>query len=177
MTHGFGMPSYLQTYLERDVRDLAQIGSLRDFDRMMRLLAARSGTLLNYAGLSRDLGVSANTVKAWVSILEASGIVLVCAAYYQSLGKRVIKSPKVYLMETGLLAHLTHLESADALFRGPLAGPVFGDPDRASCSGSRPTPAARRSCTTTARSVSKRSTSSSSTTVGSTPSNASSPRP
>ena len=117
--------SYLQTYLERDVRDLAQIGSLRDFDRMMRLLAARSGTLLNYAGLSRDLGVSANTVKAWVSILEASGIVLVCAAYYESLGKRVIKSPKVYLMETGLLAHLTHLESADALFRGPLAGAVF----------------------------------------------------
>lgn len=117
--------SYLQTYLERDVRTLANVGNLRDFDRLLALLGARSGALLNQADLGRELGVSANTVKAWISILEASGQIYVCPAYYESLGKRVIKSPRVHLLDCGLLSRLTGTTTPEQVLRGPMAGPLF----------------------------------------------------
>jgi len=117
--------SYLQTYLERDVRMLSNVGKLRDFERLISLLASRSGSLLNMADLGRDLGVSTNTVKAWISILEASGVLFLCPAYYQSFGKRIIKSPRAYLLDPGLVARLTLTTGREQVLRGPLAGPLF----------------------------------------------------
>ncbi len=117
--------SYLQTYLERDIRTLANVGNLRDFDRLLALLAARSGALLNQADRGRELGVAANTVKAWLSILEASGQVYVCPAYFESLGKRVIKSPRVHILDSGLLCRLTGTTTSEQVLRGPMAGSLF----------------------------------------------------
>jgi predicted AAA+ superfamily ATPase len=117
--------SYQQTYLERDVRTLANVGNLRDFDRLLALAAARSGRLLNLSELARELGVAVNTVKAWISILEASGQLYLCPAYYESLGKRVIKSPRVYVLDPGLLCRLTGTTTPEQVLRGPMAGSIF----------------------------------------------------
>jgi len=117
--------SYTQTYLERDVRALANVGNLRDFDRLLALLAARNGAVLNLSELSREIGVAVNTVKSWLSILETSGQVFLCAAYYQSLGKRVVKSPRVYVLDGGMLCRLTGTTTTELALRGPLAGPLF----------------------------------------------------
>jgi hypothetical protein len=117
--------SYQQTYLERDVRTLANVGNLRDFDRLLSLLAARSGSLLNQSELGRELGVAANTVKAWVSILEASGQIHLCPAYYESLGKRLIKSPRLHHVDPGLLCRLTGTSTVEQVLRGPMAGALF----------------------------------------------------
>jgi len=117
--------SYLQTYLERDVRTLANVGNLRDFERLLGLLAAHSGGILNLASLARDVGVAPNTVKAWLSVLEASFQVLVCPAWYENYGRRLIKSPKVYLAEPGLIARLTLTTTTDQILHGPLAGTLF----------------------------------------------------
>ena len=117
--------AYQQTYLERDVRTLANVGNLRDFDRLLALLASRSGALLNQSELGRELGVAANTVKAWISVLEASGQVFLCPAYYESLGKRVIKSPRVHVLDSGLLCRLTGTSTQEQVLRGPMAGRIF----------------------------------------------------
>jgi len=117
--------SYLQTYLERDVRTLANVGNLRDFDRLLALMASRSGALLNQADMGRELGVAANTVKAWLSILEASGQVFVCPAYFESLGKRIIKSPRVHILDSGLLCRLTGTTTQEQVLRSQIAGPLF----------------------------------------------------
>jgi predicted AAA+ superfamily ATPase len=117
--------SYQQTYLERDVRTLANVGNLRDFDRLLALLASRSGTLLNHSDLARELGVAANTVRAWVSVLEASQQVFLCPAWFESLGKRVIKSPRAHILDSGLLCRLTGVVSEEQVLHGPLAGAIF----------------------------------------------------
>jgi uncharacterized protein len=117
--------SYQQTYLERDVRTLANVGNLRDFDRLLALLASRSGALLNHSDLARELGVAVNTVRAWVSVLEASQQVFLCPAWFESLGKRVIKSPRAHILDPGLLCRLTGTTSPEQVLRGPLAGAIF----------------------------------------------------
>lgn len=116
---------YQQTYLERDVRTLANVGNLRDFDRLLFLLASRSGALLNHSDLARELGVAVNTVRAWVSVLEASQQVFLCPAWFESLGKRVIKSPRAHILDSGLLCRLTGVASEEQVLRGPMAGAIF----------------------------------------------------
>lgn len=117
--------SYLQTYLERDVRQLRQIGDLGDFQRFLQLLAAFNGQILNLSNFSRDLGVAVNTIKAWISILEASGQIVTIKPFYMNKGKRIIKSPKVYFLDTGLLCYLSGIVSASQVFKGPLSGQLL----------------------------------------------------
>jgi hypothetical protein len=117
--------SYVQTYLERDVRTLRQVGDLGEFQRFLRLLAARSAQLMNLAAMSRDLGVALNTVKAWLSVLEASHQVIVLRPYFGNLGKRLVKTPKVYFTDVGLLCHLTGIVDPAHAAHGPLAGALM----------------------------------------------------
>jgi predicted AAA+ superfamily ATPase len=117
--------SYIQTYLERDVRSIRQVGDLTLFQNFLRALAARSGQLINLTDLGRDLGVAVNSVKAWVSILEATFQVVVLRPYFSNMGKRLVKTPKVYFTDVGTLCHLTGLKDPEHAASGPLGGPVF----------------------------------------------------
>ncbi len=120
--------SYTQTYLERDVRSLRRVGSLTLFQSFVRALAARSGQLFNASGLSRDLGIAVNTVKAWLSVLEATHQIFIVRPYFANVGKRLVKAPKVYFTDTGTLCHLTGLRDPDHAAFGPLAGPTTATP-------------------------------------------------
>ena len=116
---------YLSTYLERDVRQVLQVRSLRDFDRFMRLAAVRTGQLLSYNSFASDLGVSPNTVRSWLSVLQASNVVYLLEPYYRNLGKRIVKAPKLYFTDTGLAAYLAGVRSARDLQGSTLLGPFF----------------------------------------------------
>jgi len=113
---------YMQTYLERDVRQVRNIGNLGDFQRFLELAAAINGQILNLSNLSQDLGVAVNTVKAWISILEATGQIALVRPYFRNKGKRIIKSPKVYFLDTGLLCYLNGIGSVSQIFKGPFSG-------------------------------------------------------
>ena len=117
--------SYVQTYIERDVRTLYNIGNLRDFQRFMQLLAARCSQILNLSSLSSELGVAVNTIKRWISILEASRIIYILRPYYQNMGKRITKSPKLYFLDNGILCYLLSLKDENYLLKGPMAGALF----------------------------------------------------
>src|SRR5216117_2086811 len=117
--------SYLATYLERDVRSLANVGNLRDFERFLRACALRSANLLNKADLARDVGISPGTANHWLSVLEASGQVVLLEPWFSNRTKSIVKSPKLYLADTGLLCALLNIRSADALRRSPAAGAVW----------------------------------------------------
>lgn len=117
--------SYFQTYLERDVRTLRAVGDLGDFQRFVVAVAARTGQLLNYADLARDLGVSGKTIKAWISVLEASGQLLTLRPYHANLGKRLVKRPKVFFLDTGTLAYLLGVTEPAQALSGMTAGPLF----------------------------------------------------
>jgi predicted AAA+ superfamily ATPase len=117
--------SYLQTYLERDIRTIYDIGMLREFQQFLRLLAGRCAQVLNLTGLANDLGVRANTVKKWLSILEAGRIIYILPPYYRNLGKRITKNPKVYFLDLGLVCYLTGLKTEEHIFKGPMAGALF----------------------------------------------------
>lgn len=115
---------YVQTYLERDVRGLKQIGDLTGFQSFLRVLAARSGQLLNLSDVSRDLGIALNTAKAWLSILEATYQVIVLRPYFRNVGKRLVKTPKVYFTDAGMLCYLSGLQDPEHAANGPLAGAI-----------------------------------------------------
>lgn len=117
--------SYVQTYLERDVRTLYNIGNLRDFQRFVRLLATRCSQVLNMSQFANDLGISTPTVRNWLSVLEAGRIIYLLPPYFNNLGKRVTKSPKVYFLDCGLVCYLTGINDRDHLLKGPMAGPLF----------------------------------------------------
>jgi hypothetical protein len=117
--------SYVQTYLERDVRGLRKIGDLVTFQGFLRTLALRSGSLLNLADLGRDLGVSLNTAKAWLSVLVATHQVFILTPWFVNVGKRLVKTPKVYFTDTGTLCYLAGLTGPEQALTGPLAGAVF----------------------------------------------------
>jgi predicted AAA+ superfamily ATPase len=117
--------SYIQTYLERDVRSLRQVGDLTSFQSFLRALAARNGSLLNLTNLSRDLGIAVNTAKAWLSVLEASFQVIVLRPYFANVGKRLVKTPKVYFSDTGTLCHLAGLKDPEHAAAGPMGGPIL----------------------------------------------------
>jgi len=117
--------SYLATYLERDVRSLANVGSLRDFERFLRACALRSANLLNKADLARDVGVSPTTANHWLSVLEASGQVVLLEPWFSNRTKSIVKSPKLYLADTGLLCALLNIRSEGDLRQSPAAGAVW----------------------------------------------------
>lgn len=116
--------SYVQTYLERDIRGLKQIGDLTSFQSFLRVIAARSGQLLNLADISRDLGIALNTAKSWLSILEATYQVIVLRPYFGNVGKRLVKTPKVYFTDPGMLCYLSGLRDPEHAANGPLAGAI-----------------------------------------------------
>jgi len=117
--------AYYATYVERDVRALLQLQNLNRFDTFLRLLAGRVGQLTNLSALSGDVGVSSTTLSQWLSILEASFIVFRLQPYFSNLGKRLVKTPKIYFTEPGLLAWLLQIESGHQVARDPLLGPIF----------------------------------------------------
>jgi len=117
--------NYYQTYIERDVRQLIQLKDATLFEKFIKLLAGRVGQLINYQSLSNDVGVDAKTIKQWLSILEASFVVFKLPPYFDNFGKRVIKSPKYYFTDTGLLAYLLDIEKAEQIARDPLIGNIF----------------------------------------------------
>jgi predicted AAA+ superfamily ATPase len=117
--------SYVQTYLERDVRSLTQVGDLDAFERFLRLCAARTAQILNLSDLARDTGITMPTAKRWLSVLQASYQVFLLHPYYANYGKRLIKAPKLYLTDTGLAAYLTGLRDKAAILNGPMAGPLM----------------------------------------------------
>ncbi len=116
---------YLHSYIERDVRLISNIGSLETFQRFMGLCAARSGQLLNIASLALDCGITAVTARKWLSILECSFIIKLLRPHYKNFNKRLIKSPKLYFMDTGLLCHLLKIRSAAQLGKSEMRGHVF----------------------------------------------------
>ena len=117
--------SYLATYLERDVRSLANVGNLRDFERFLRACALRSANLLNKADLARDVGIAPSTANHWLSALEASGQVVLLEPWFSNRTKSIVKSPKLYLADTGLLCALLNIRSKDALRQSPAAGAIW----------------------------------------------------
>lgn len=117
--------SYVKTYLERDVRELASVQSLDDFRKFMVAVAARTGQMLNYANIADEIGKDQTTVKNWISILEASGIVYLLEPYASSVLKRAIKTPKLYFRDTGLAAYLTRWLTPETLAVGAMSGAFF----------------------------------------------------
>lgn len=107
--------NYIQTYLERDVRSLKNIGDLSQFMRFLRLCAGRVGQPLNLSNLANDTGLSVNTIKAWMSVLEASYLIFYLSPYFENFNKRIIKSPKFYFFDSGLLCHLLGIASPEQL--------------------------------------------------------------
>ena len=117
--------SYVKTYLERDVRKLSAVQDLNDFRRFMVAVAARTGQMLNYANIADEISKDAATVKKWISILEASGIIYLLEPYTPSVLKKAIKTPKVYFRDTGLAAYLTRWLTPEALAYGAMSGAMF----------------------------------------------------
>ena len=117
--------SYVQTYLERDVRAVSAIRDLAVFRRFLALLASRCGQVLNKTDIAASMGVTVPTVGEWLGILEVTGQVLLVPPYFENFGKRLIKSPKLYFTDSGLLCHLLGIESAAELERSPFLGAVF----------------------------------------------------
>lgn len=117
--------SYLATYLERDVRSLTNVGSLRDFERFLRACALRSANLLNKSDLARDVGIAPNTANQWLSVLEASGQIVLLEPWFSNRTKSIVKSPKLYLADTGLLCSLLNIRTVEDLRQSPSVGGVW----------------------------------------------------
>lgn len=117
--------AYVRTYIERDVRDLSEVGDIIKFARFMTAVAASTGQLVNVASLARDVGVSQPTAERWLSILVASNIVYLLRPYSNNVTKRAVKTPKLYFLDTGLAAYLTKWNTVDVLKSGAMAGAFF----------------------------------------------------
>jgi len=116
---------YFKTYIERDVRDLSQVGDQLSFMQFVKALAARTGELLNKASLAKDLGISEPTIKKWLSILEASHIICLLQPFSLNAKSRIIKMPKVYFFDTGLVCYLCKWNTPESLRDGAQAGNIF----------------------------------------------------
>jgi predicted AAA+ superfamily ATPase len=117
--------SYVQTYLDRDLRSLRRIGDLTQFHMFLRALAARSAQLLNITDLARDLGLAVNTVKAWIYVLEATCQIFILRPLSRDVGKRLVKTPKVYFADVGTLCYLAGLKDAEHAMSGPMGAAIF----------------------------------------------------
>ncbi len=124
-TARFLYPSYVKTYLERDVRDLLQVRSLMQFNTFLRLCAGRIGSLFNASELASEVGVDSKTITAWLSILQTSYIVYLLPPYFANTRKRLVKSPKLYFCDTGLACYLLDIESPEQLARDKMRGHLF----------------------------------------------------
>ncbi len=116
---------YIMTYIERDVRQLINIHDLRGFRRFLQMCAARTGQLLNLSSLANDCGITHNTAKAWISVLEASYIIFLLSPHHRNFNKRLVKSPKLYFYDTGLVCTLLSLEDSKQLITHPIRGALF----------------------------------------------------
>ncbi len=123
--HDLYFGSYVQTYLQRDVRDLAQVGDELSFLKFLRAAAARTAQLLNLSEMARDVGISSSTAQRWLSILAASGIIYLLEPYSTNITKRLIKTPKLYFLDTGLCAYLTEWSSHKTLEAGAMSGAIL----------------------------------------------------
>ena len=122
---GFWLGNYLRTYIERDVRQVSDIGNLEAFSRFVVLAAGRTAQEVNFSSLGGDVGVSHNTIRAWTSVLEASFLVLRLPAWHRNLRKQLVKSPKLHFVDSGLVCHLLGIRSPDDLRHHPLRGAIF----------------------------------------------------
>ena len=116
---------YINTYIERDIKDLAQVGKLGEFYDFLVFMAARTGQELKYDEIASAIGISSPTAKSWVAILERSGVIFILRPYYSNITKRLVKTPKVYFMDTGLAAYLCRWPSAETLENGAMDGAFF----------------------------------------------------
>ncbi len=117
--------SYLTTYIDRDVRSLYNVGDLETYDKFIRILASRPGHLLNMSALSNDCGTSANTIKKWLSILEASGIIFFLHPYYANTRTRLVKTPKIYFYDTGLVCRVNNIRTEKDIYSHAMTGLIF----------------------------------------------------
>ncbi len=117
--------SYVQTYLERDIRAISSIRDLVTFRRFLALVASRAGQMLNKTEIASPLGISVPTVTEWLNILEATHQIILVPPFFENFGKRLVKSPKVYFTDTGLAAHLLGFETEQGLMRSTFWGPLF----------------------------------------------------
>ena len=117
--------SYLQTYLERDVRAITAVRDLATFRRFLALLATRHGQVLNRSALAAPMGVSVPTISQWLGVLETTAQILIVPPFYENLGKRLIKSPKIYVSDSGLACHLLGIDTAAELAKSPFLGALF----------------------------------------------------
>jgi uncharacterized protein len=117
--------NYISTYVERDIRSLLNVRNLRTFEHFLLLCASRSGQLLDYSDFSSALGIAISTVKEWISVLEANGIIFILPPYFENFSKRIVKTPKLYFVDTGLLCHLLSIETVEHLKTHPLLGAIF----------------------------------------------------
>ncbi|MCP4715666.1 MAG: ATP-binding protein [Deltaproteobacteria bacterium] len=119
------LENYVLTYVERDIRNLVNVSNLMLFENFLKMCAGFCGQLLNYASLSNALGVSQPTIKSWISLLETSGIIFLLRPHYRNFSKRLIKTPKLYFVDTGLLCFLLSIRKPDELKNHPLYGNIF----------------------------------------------------
>lgn len=119
------LAGYYQSYLERDVRSIINVGELETFGRFIRLCAGRTGQLVNFSSLGSDCGISNMTAKRWLSVLQASFIIAILPPHYENFNKRLIKSPKLYFLDTGLLCFLLGIRTQEELMLHPLRGVIF----------------------------------------------------
>ena len=117
--------SYIRTYIERDLKTIIDVKNLSDFRRFIRMIAARCGQLLNYKSLSSDVGVSDVTIRKWTHALEISGLIYLLNPYYANIGKRLIKSPKIYFADHGLLCYLLGIENGSDWHAHPQKGSLW----------------------------------------------------
>jgi len=117
--------SYIQSYIDRDLRELFGVTKISEFHTFLRLCAARTGTMLNYSDLARDAGISVHAAREWISILEATNHIYLLQPYFPNRSKRLIKSPKLYFLDTGLAAFLTRWQSPETIEAGAMAGAFF----------------------------------------------------
>ncbi len=125
LDHQLYYASYLSTYLERDVRLITNVRDLGLFSRFINILAARVSSLLNYNEIARDIGVDSKTVKSWIAILEASGVIVLLQPFSNNHLTRVVKTPVLYFMDTGLLAHLLRWTTAETMMNGAMSGQIL----------------------------------------------------
>lgn len=117
-------PNYIRTYVERDVRTIKQVGDLVTFQRFIQLCAGRVGQVLNLTSLGNDCGIDHKTARAWISVLEASYLIFLLQPYYKNYGKRVIKAPKLYFFDTGILCSLLRIKTKEDLMEHHLRGSI-----------------------------------------------------
>lgn len=123
--HKITYQNYYETYLERDIRNMMKIKNMNEFRKFVRLCAGRTGQIFNASALAGETGVAVDTIKSWISLLEASFVIYMLPPWHDNINKRLIKSPKIYFTDTGLLSYLLRIENTNQISRDPLRGSIF----------------------------------------------------